>query len=94
LVKAPEPGDRYLPWAELLRRVHEVDVLSCEKCEGRMKVTAFVTERKRAREILEKLGLPAKTPARAPARDPPRQEELASPGFYPDEPWTDAIESV
>jgi hypothetical protein len=59
-----------------------------------MKITAFVTEKKRAREILEKLGLSAKTPARAPARDPPRQEELARPGFYPDEPWTDAIESV
>ena len=41
LVKAPQPRDRYLPWADLLRRVYGVDVLLC-RCGGTRVVTAFV----------------------------------------------------
>jgi hypothetical protein len=94
-VKAPEPGERYLPWADLMVRVHEADVLECGKCGGRMKVTALVTDKAEAREILTRLGSPSTKPMRASARGPPRQESFeARPGFYPDEPWTDEVGSL
>ena len=55
-----EPRDRYLSWAELLRRTRGVDILQCPRCGGRMKLLAFVTEPKLAAEILPRLGLQAK----------------------------------
>ena len=57
LVKAPNPRERYLDWATLLRRVHRVEVLRCP-CGGTRVVTAFVEDPKLAVEVLEKLGLP------------------------------------
>jgi hypothetical protein len=37
----------YRPWAELLRRTFGFDVLACPRCDGRMRLLAMVTERKR-----------------------------------------------
>ena len=31
-------------WAEMIRKVYEVDPMVCPKCCGRMKVVAFITE--------------------------------------------------
>ena len=31
-------------WAEMIRKVYEVDPLICPRCGGRMKVIAFLTE--------------------------------------------------
>jgi len=31
-------------WAEMIRKVYEVDPMVCPKCGGRMKVVAFITE--------------------------------------------------
>ena len=31
-------------WAEMIRKVYEVDPLVCPKCGGRMKIVAFLTE--------------------------------------------------
>lgn len=31
-------------WAELIRKVYEVDPLVCPRCGGRMRVVAFLTE--------------------------------------------------
>ena len=31
-------------WAEMIRKVYEVDPLVCPRCGGRMKVVAFLTE--------------------------------------------------
>jgi transposase len=30
-------------WAEMIRKVYEVDPLVCPRCGGRMKVVAFLT---------------------------------------------------
>jgi hypothetical protein len=35
---------RRLPWAELLRRVHQIDVLRCTRCTGRLRILAFLTD--------------------------------------------------
>ena len=60
----PRPArKRYLPWAELLRRVHQIDVLVCARCHGPLRVLAFLTDPVVTAQILRHLGLPAAPPA-------------------------------
>ena len=59
-----------LPWAELLRRTFQVDVLTCSECGGRRQVIAYITEPPVVRAILNHLGLPSRALPLAPARDP------------------------
>jgi hypothetical protein len=66
----PKPRPRY-SWADLLRRVYLLEVLTCPNCKGRRRLLAFVTDRDSIRAILAHLGLPTDPPAIAPARAPP-----------------------
>jgi hypothetical protein len=68
-------------WADLMRRVFDVDVLACPRCGGRMAVIATIEAGDVVRKILHHLGLPAEPPSPLPARPPP----LAS-GLFPDFP--------
>src|SRR6185436_5545190 len=61
----------YRPWAELLRRTFEIDVLECPTCKGRMKLVAMVTEPRSIVRFLSSLGEPTDVPARSPNRGPP-----------------------
>ena len=63
-------GSRYRPWAELLKRTFAVDVLQCERCHGRLKLVAIVTDEKSIACFLRKLGEPTDAPPRHPARAP------------------------
>ena len=60
----PKPRPRY-PWAELLRRVYLVDVLTCPHCKRSRRLLAFITDPDAIASILRHLGLVA------PARPPP-----------------------
>ena len=44
-------------WAEMIRKVYEVDPLVCPRCGGRMKVVAFITEYAVVDRIMEHLKL-------------------------------------
>ncbi len=72
---APPPPDRKrrLPWADLLRRVHAVDVLACP-CGARARILAFLTAPDVVATILRHLGLPEHPPPITPARAPPQTE--------------------
>lgn len=61
-------------WAELLKRVFEIDVLNCPFCGGKHKLIALITDGAVVRRILEHLGLPPTAPTLAPARSPPELE--------------------
>jgi hypothetical protein len=63
-----EPSTR-IDWAELLKRVHDVDALACP-CGGRLKLVALIPDEDPARAILESLRLPSEPPAIARARSP------------------------
>ena len=74
---APEPirprqPRRPIPWAELLRRTFQTDVLTCTRCGGRRRVVAVVLRSTTAQAILEHLRLPSRPLPLAPATSPPQ----------------------
>ncbi len=44
-------------WAEMIRKVYEVDPMVCPKCGSRMKVVAFLTEHAVVDRIIDHLKL-------------------------------------
>jgi hypothetical protein len=67
---SPEPAARRRSWAELIRRVYEVDPLICPKCGGEMRVVAFITEAPVIERILDHLARRHRA-SRAPPPAPP-----------------------
>ncbi len=61
-------------WAELLRRIFEVDPLQCPRCGGAMRIVAFITEARVIDRILEHLQRAADDRSRGRrSRAPPRR---------------------
>jgi len=58
---------RNYSWAELLKRVFEVDVLECPECGGRMRILCAINPPDAIRKILDCLGLPSRPPPFFPA---------------------------
>jgi hypothetical protein len=50
---SPEQAARRRSWAELLRRVYEVDPLICPKCAGKMRVVAVILDPPVVKRILD-----------------------------------------
>ena len=62
-------------WAEMIRRVYEVDPLECPRCGGEMRVVGFITQPAVIRRILDHLRKREKV-----ARPPPHAAQpVASP---------------
>ncbi len=51
----PERAALRRRWADLIRRVYEVDPLVCRRCGGEMRVVSFITEPGQIRRILDHL---------------------------------------
>ena len=73
-----------IPWARLLARVFGIDVETCSKCGGKMKIIAAIEDSKTIRKILSHLGLPTKAPQPHPARGPP-------PNSYVDDDFNQSV---
>lgn len=58
----PKVPTRRTMWADLLRRVFEVDALRCPRCGGRMRALAAIMAADVAQQILACLSLPTRTP--------------------------------
>src|SRR2546422_1903286 len=69
--EALQPGPcrhgRNYTWAELMKRVWELDVLECPRCRGRMKIVAAIHSPNAIQKILNCLGLPSRAPPIAAA---------------------------
>jgi hypothetical protein len=63
----PRRQGRNYTWAELMRRVFELDVLECPRCLGRMEIVAAIHSPQAIRQVLDCLGLPSRAPPVAPA---------------------------
>ena len=73
-----------IPWARLLARIYEIRPLTCPRCQGEMRLIAFLTEPPSIRTLLAHLGEPTSPPVLAPrARAPPELEAegVGTPGF-------------
>ena len=55
-------------WAQLLKRVFDIDIKRCPHCGGQLKFIAAIEEPAVIARILTHLGLAAQPPPRAPAR--------------------------
>ncbi len=55
-------------WAQLLKRVFDIDIEHCPHCGGQLKLIAAIEEPTAIARILTHLGLAAQPPPRAPAR--------------------------
>jgi transposase len=56
----PEQEEKCIPskgWAEMIRKVYEVDPMVCPKCGGLMKVVAFITDYRAVDRIIDHLKL-------------------------------------
>ena len=74
---APEPvrkrrPRRPIPWAELLKRTFQTDVLACPRCGGTRRVVAVALRSSTAQAILEHVRLPSRPLPLAPATSPPQ----------------------
>ncbi len=81
-----EPPRTYrIPWAQLLKKVFALDVLACPKCDGRMRIIAFIAQPAVARRVLDHLGPDSTGPPLAGAQVQP---ELLDPGpdYSPPDP--------
>ncbi len=68
-------GEYHLPskgWAEMIRKVYEVDPLRCPACGGQMRIISFIEETKTIDRIIHHLKLTF-VAERLP---PPHQQEL------------------
>jgi hypothetical protein len=65
-------------WAQLLRRVYEVDPLTCRECGGPMRILAFIQEPATIRKILAHLERQGRDPSRAPPKRIPTPTRAAS----------------
>ena len=65
-----EPGKkpRNYSWAQLLKRVFELDILACPRCGGKMRVLCAINSQPAIQRILACLGLPSRAPPIAPAK--------------------------
>jgi hypothetical protein len=76
---ASDGGDsrrKYWRWADLMRRVFDIDVLACPRCGGRLRLVATIENPAAIRRILSHLGLPTTLPEPTPARSPPEADSF------------------
>ena len=56
--------------ARLLKRVFNIDITICQKCQGEIRIIAAIEDPKVIKKILEHMGLPSNAPKLAYARGP------------------------
>lgn len=69
------PHERWIPWAELLKRTFAIDALACSRCGGRLTVRAVVRGTWHSEELLGVLGVGHGFADMHPARDGPEGPE-------------------
>ena len=62
-------------WAKMFKRVFDIDIQTCLKCGGRIKVISAIYDQQTIKRILSHLRENVKVPELAPSRGPPETEE-------------------
>jgi hypothetical protein len=69
--RRPRKDRQYRPWAELLARTFAVDVLTCPRCHGPMRLLAVIKDSKSIARYLAAIGEATELPRRTKSRGPP-----------------------
>ena len=64
-----------LGWAKMLKRVFDIDIQTCLKCGGQIKIISSIQDPQVIKRILIHLGENHRTPELASPRGPPEAEE-------------------
>ena len=75
---SPERAALRRRWANLIRRVYEVDPLVCPRCGSEMRVIAFITEPKVIKRIVDHLRQRERSARPPPRRGPPAVGQAAA----------------
>ncbi|WP_155310521.1 transposase [Desulfosarcina ovata] len=76
-------------WARLIQKVYEVDPLICPKCQGKMRIIAFIEDEQLIKKILKHLDLWEIRNHGPPDRDPTHIPELTYDDDYSQIPTVD-----
>jgi hypothetical protein len=74
-------------WARLIKKIYEVDPITCPKCGGQMRIIAFIEDYKVIRKILDYLGIYEFK------RDRPPPNSLAVAGTFDDYRCDDYVDT-
>jgi hypothetical protein len=77
-----QAATRYIPLADLLKRVHDINALACPKCGDRLRMIALIMQKDVGHRVLAALGLPCEPPVIARARAPTLFEDPPPPADY------------
>jgi hypothetical protein len=71
-------------WSRMIQKIYEVDPLTCPKCQGKMRVVAFIEDPDAVKKILKHLDLwNFKKPPRPVAHAPPMIVPIYDDAFQP-----------
>ncbi len=71
----PPASAKRIAWAQLLKRVFNIDISVCSRCQGKVKIIAAIEDPKVIKKILSHMGMPSSAPKLAPARGPPKSDQ-------------------
>ena len=73
ILESDGPSSEYRKnWAQLIQKIYETDPLCCPRCQGRMRIIAFIEDDEVIKKILKHLGLWDRKPRPPPkANSPP-----------------------
>ena len=76
-------------WARRIQKIYEVDPLNCPKCNGAMRILAFIEDQDVIRKILSHLGLWEESPRPPPPKSTPALVLDSNLSHLP--PWEDDL---
>ena len=62
-------------WARTLKRVFDIDIQTCSKCGGQIKIISAIYDQQTIKRILSHIGEEHRTPELSPSRGPPEENE-------------------
>jgi hypothetical protein len=69
--KEKQNAKKRIKWAQLLKRVFNIDIETCTRCGGKVKIIAAIEDPTVIKKILDHLGLNSTPPKWTSARGPP-----------------------
>ena len=73
--KEKQNAKKRMKWAQLLKRVFNIDIETCNRCGGKVKIIAAIEDPPVIKKILDHLGINSSPPKWTSARGPPDEKQ-------------------